>query len=160
RQIRRFRMLSRAYGAPNVSWWDWQEGTPGAFHAISQTLGGLPGYQPDRSLATGSLHAQGDLVIWAQQHLLSTGQRIAGDGDFGRATLGAVKRFQASHGLGADGIIGPITWGALLRYRTARVHWVISHRRQVAVIARDGAHIEAVPRSAGLRAKGYEIPRS
>ena len=25
RQIVRFRELSRAYGAPGVSWWDWQE---------------------------------------------------------------------------------------------------------------------------------------
>ena len=28
--IRRFRQLSRSYGAPNVSWWDWQESSVAA----------------------------------------------------------------------------------------------------------------------------------
>lgn len=35
------------------------------------------------------------------------------DGDFGSATLAAVKAFQADHGLTPDGIAGPLTWAAL-----------------------------------------------
>lgn len=35
------------------------------------------------------------------------------DGDFGSATLAAVKAFQADHGLTPDGIAGPLTWDAL-----------------------------------------------
>lgn len=36
------------------------------------------------------------------------------DGTFGRSTLNAVKRFQATHRLAADGMVGPKTWHALL----------------------------------------------
>ena len=35
------------------------------------------------------------------------------DGEFGKDTLKAVKRFQAEHGLDVDGIVGPKTWAAL-----------------------------------------------
>jgi len=36
------------------------------------------------------------------------------DGIFGPNTLGAVKRYQEKAGLSADGIVGPLTWRALL----------------------------------------------
>jgi hypothetical protein len=160
RQIRRFRLLSRAYGAPNVSWWDWQEGTPGAFHAVSTSLGALPGFTPYTALATLGVRAQGDLVVWAQQHLVSAGQNITVDGGFGPGTLAAVKRFQSARGLAADGVIGTGTWSALLRFRPATVAWVIKRKRQQAVITRDGVHIELVPKSAKLKAKHNEIPAS
>jgi Putative peptidoglycan binding domain len=159
-QIRRFRLLSRAYGAANVSWWDWQEGTPGAFHALSQSVGSLSGFAADTSVAGLSIKAKGDLVVWAQLHLLGSGISVAVDGDFGPATLSAVKRFQAAHRLTVDGVIGPATWSALLRQRIARVRWVLSRSRLTAILAADGSHIERVPKSAKLRAKHYEIPRS
>ncbi|MFE4336657.1 peptidoglycan-binding protein [Streptomyces sp. NPDC056831] len=38
------------------------------------------------------------------------------DGQFGSATESAVKRFQSSEGITADGIVGPTTWAHLRVY--------------------------------------------
>ena len=43
-QIVRFRQLSRVYGAPGLSWWDWQETRASEWHALSQPIGNLSGY--------------------------------------------------------------------------------------------------------------------
>ncbi len=45
--------------------------------------------------------------------ILSLNPPLKIDGDFGRATNEAVKRFQAENNLGIDGIVGPKTWKAL-----------------------------------------------
>ncbi len=157
-QIRRFRQLSRAYGAGGVSWWLWQGLSGVAWHAISQTVGSLPGFTPNSSYASLSQGAQGDLVVWAQEHLVSAGDRVAIDGAFGANTKAAVRRFQAARGLPAIGRIGPATWRALLRFAPAHVTWVTKRSKQVARTAGAGALL--VPRSAGLPATRYEIPRN
>lgn len=57
---------------------------------------------------------QGNEVAEIQGQLSSLGYDVAADGDFGPATAEAVKEFQASQGMVADGLVGPATYAALL----------------------------------------------
>jgi Putative peptidoglycan binding domain len=156
--IRRFRQLSRKYGAPGISWWDWQEGPAGAWHALSQPVGPLTGFRAGSSLAVLRKGAQGDVVVWAQEYLVSAGQRIAVDGAFGPATKAAVQRFQLAKRLSpASGTIGTDTWRALLRHRPAAVTWTQRGARTASVSAA-GTAVMPVPRSASLPAVRDEIP--
>ncbi len=154
RDIRRFRQLSRVYRAPNVSWWDWQESSGRSWYALSQRIGGPGSFHPDTAYASVGQGAHGDAVVWAQEHLVTAGQRISVDGGFGPQTKAAVKRFQSAHGLSADGLIGTGTWSALLRYAPAPVTWT-SRGARIALAASGGR--QPVPTSARLPAKGNEL---
>ncbi|HEX3832362.1 MAG TPA: peptidoglycan-binding domain-containing protein [Solirubrobacteraceae bacterium] len=162
RQIFRFRELSRAYGAAGVSWWDWQEATSAAWMALSRPAGALTGYQPYTLMAPIKKGAKGDLVVWAQEHLISAGYRLGVDGGFGGNTRRAVLGFQRSQGLTADGIVGPATWSALLRYRPVYIKWSVRGTvRPAAISDAGGAGIRTapVPSSASRPAKRDEIPQ-
>lgn len=81
-----------------------------------------------RSMSLGSTNMSGAISPWpvvssgsnghpirTLQHLLRAhGQSVAVDGEFGPKTVAAVKTFQTSHGLAADGIVGPLTWVVLV----------------------------------------------
>ncbi|MGW1410091.1 GH25 family lysozyme [Streptomyces sp. NPDC002403] len=58
--------------------------------------------------------ANGAAVKAAQAQLAGYGNRMAVDGAFGPATRNAAVAFQRSHGLTADGVIGPKTWNKLV----------------------------------------------
>ncbi|MFZ0091838.1 MAG: peptidoglycan-binding domain-containing protein, partial [Solirubrobacteraceae bacterium] len=159
-QIFRFRQLARAYGASGLSWWDWQEANPSAWIALSRPAGSLPGYVPDRVMADIAQGAAGDMVVWAQEHLISAGHPVSVSGVFGDHTTLAVKGFQAAHGLAADGVVGPATWTALLRYRAASVTWVVHGPRAAAATAPHSGMSAPVPVSAAAPATRDEIPGS
>jgi len=55
----------------------------------------------------------GNAVREMQELLVRRGAAIDPDGDFGSRTQRAVIEFQRSKTLGADGIVGPLTWNAL-----------------------------------------------
>ena len=70
------------------------------------------------SYPTIKLGSKGSDVKKAQQLLTAKGYSCGAagaDGDFGAATYNAVKKFQATNGLEADGIVGAKTWAALLK---------------------------------------------
>ena len=56
----------------------------------------------------------GPEVAEVQQALLDLGYDVAADGDFGPGTAAAVREFERSRGLTADGIVGPEVYQALM----------------------------------------------
>ncbi|MBV9417004.1 MAG: peptidoglycan-binding protein [Solirubrobacterales bacterium] len=161
-QIIRFRQLSRTYGAAGVSWWNWQQASTTGWRSIASGAGNLTGVIATASSPVLQLHSAGDLVVWAQEHLVSAGYPTAVDGSFGPNTMAAVESFQTAQGLTVDGVVGPATWGALLRYAPAPVIW--THAGAVMASAADVRSVRAghslrlaVPQSAHLRARRDEI---
>ena len=60
--------------------------------------------------------AQPSGPVFTLQHLLrGHGFTVVADGRFGPATEADVRVFQSDHGLAVDGVVGRITWAALLR---------------------------------------------
>jgi peptidoglycan hydrolase-like protein with peptidoglycan-binding domain len=153
-QIRRFRAVSEAYGAGGVSWWDWADATDSTWRALSTPVGRITGaYAPAQGMATVGKGAEGDLVVWAQEHLVAAGEQIAVDGDFGPLTLAATKRFQRAHGLAANGLINTATWDALLRYRAAHIVWT----KNAAVAGGRDRGLTPIPENASLPDKRDEL---
>lgn len=74
-------------------------------------------YNPDNySVPTQSVRVgtKGNDAFWVQSVLAKLGYPIAVDGSFGNGSSAAVKEFQASNGLDADGSVGPATRAKLL----------------------------------------------
>lgn len=162
-QIIRFRQLSRTYGAPGVSWWNWQQASTGGWKSISIGAGNLSGITQTATTPVLGLKATGDLVVWTQEHLVSAGYPTTVDGGYGPLTQAAVASFQAAHGLTVDGLVGPQTWAALLHYAPAPVTWTHTgaHLATAAAVhaARAGRRplVLQVPKSARLPARRDEI---
>ena len=57
---------------------------------------------------------QGSEIAELQGKLVVLGYDVTADGAFGPAMADAIKEFQKSHGIKADGLIGPDTYSALL----------------------------------------------
>ncbi len=83
------------------------------------------------SMPTLRQGSRGSAVTDLQRRLTAAGFSAgAADGIFGSLTANAVRGFQRARGLGADGVVGPQTWGALLGTTpsvpvTATDQWVL-----------------------------------
>lgn len=73
-------------------------------------IGGETQPEPEANLSRGD---RGPEVKALQSALLQKGLTVDTDGIFGKDTEAAVKQFQTSQGLGADGVAGPKTKAAL-----------------------------------------------
>jgi peptidoglycan hydrolase-like protein with peptidoglycan-binding domain len=56
----------------------------------------------------------GEAVKAVQSQLNTRGYGLTVDGAFGAKTETAVRSFQSSAGVGADGVVGPMTWSRLV----------------------------------------------
>lgn len=65
------------------------------------------------SMPTLKVGTSGEAVRFLQQVLIALGYQIPFDAVFGIKTQKAVEKFQKSHGLVVDGIVGLKTWRAL-----------------------------------------------
>ena len=83
------------------------QGTLADFQA-QVTTGASSGAEP--TLVEGDT---GPAVVTLQTRLNVWGAKLTVDGDFGAATLAAVKAFQTAQKLTVDGVVGPQTWAAL-----------------------------------------------
>ncbi|HEV7461224.1 MAG TPA: peptidoglycan-binding domain-containing protein [Solirubrobacteraceae bacterium] len=154
--IARFRTLATAYGASGVNWWDWQETTTRGWNALVSPLT-TRASAPRMGYPTLRRGARGDLVVWAQQHLVSAGFPVKVDGGLGTNTRAALLRFQAAKGVSQTGAVDAATWPALLRYAATAVAWgrKASARTSSAASASGGA---SRPASAHIPAREREIP--
>jgi hypothetical protein len=158
RELKRFRRLALNYGAGGVSWWSWQETTGHEWGVLGKRVRRIGGFQPSTEMPLLKKGNRGDMVVWAQEHLLGAGQStLPVTGIFGAQTFNAVVAFQQQNGLYADGQIGTDTWTALLRATPVPVQWGAraTTSRALRVSARPGG--ASAPLSAGLPAVRDEL---
>ena len=85
---------------------------------------------PTQSLPTLKRGSNGEYVTLLQTKLANLGYDLGSygvDGDFGKATEAAVKKFQKDHGLKVDGIVGAQTWAALEQNAMQYYSVIVSH---------------------------------
>jgi Putative peptidoglycan binding domain len=159
--LKLFRRFAASYGGQPPSWWDWQETTGKEWGALaaSSALRPVTGYRPDPTQPLLKRGSKGDLVVWAQEHLIAAGEDIPVTGVYGKRTIAAVRTYQGSHALPVDGAIGTTTWQSLLNFVPVRVHWSGSSARVSsgsASSSRAGL-APSRPLSASLPARGDEL---
>jgi hypothetical protein len=153
--LRLFRRYSATYGAA-PSWWDWQETTGPEWNALGADAGTrkIPGLAPEVEYPLLKIGAKGDLVVWAQERLVTAGQELDVNGIFNRTMRRALRAFQEEHGLPGDGQLGTETWAKLMDYSPASVDWAAGTTTASALGERRGPRR---PASASLPAKRDEL---
>lgn len=160
-ELKLFRRFAASFGGLAPSWWSWQETSGQEWGALGAASANRPvtGYRPAVEHPLLKRGSRGDLVVWAQQYLIGAGQtQVPVTGVFGKTTFGAVRSFQVSQGLPADGEIGTTTWQALTKFTPYRMPWAGGTNTARAGGAAAGRVAQPRrPLSASLPAKAYEI---
>jgi hypothetical protein len=155
--IRLFRRFAASYGGLAPSWWSWQETNGQEWGAVGadSALQPVTGYRLEVVHPLLKRKASGDMVVWAQEHLIAAGADLPVTGIFGRQTARAVRLFKEAHGLPANGIVDTDTWNALLAFTPYRPRWTAAGASTKSL---GRAKPATRPLSASLPAKAYEIP--
>lgn len=163
--IRLFRRFAASYGGLSPSWWSWQETSGPEWGAVGADSATRPvtGYRQEIVHPLLKRKSSGDLVVWAQEHLIAVGAEVPVTGVFGRQTARAVHLFKEAHGLPADAVIDTETWNALLAFTPYRPRWTAAGASTASTSAlvpgmREQVRPATRPLSAKLPAKAYEIP--
>ena len=145
-ELMRFRELASAYGAPGLSWWSWQSSSTGAWNTLAREITPIAAAQEPFPVGpTIKRGAKGDLVVWAQQHLLAAGLTLKVNGIFDVTTKRAVMAFQKANALPVTAQLDTATWALLLARQPIAVKWTSRGARPI-------------PPSAKLQPKMREIP--
>jgi murein L,D-transpeptidase YcbB/YkuD len=153
-EILSFRRLAAGYKAPGYSWWEWSTTSSKIWKALGQRLPTMSA-PADPGWPLLKRGAKGDSVVRAQQLLASAGSKtLKASGVFDSATVAAVKRFQASRQLTADGQLGAATWVLLGKVTVALAR---NRAQAAAAIAREASASASVPQSSTLPAVKNEL---
>jgi Putative peptidoglycan binding domain len=157
--LKLFRRFATSYGGLAPSWWSWQETSGREWGALGAAAAARPviGYRQEIEHPLLRRGSRGDMVVWAQQRLVGAGEDVPVTGVFGKLTFAAVRSFQATRGLWADGRIGTETWQALLQVPPYRVRWSAARASSSATPSSSRVQAPSRPLSASLPARSYEI---
>jgi hypothetical protein len=122
-ELLRFREEAVDYGAPGVSFWDWQENGALDWSTLAAPLAPLSAVTPNTEYPDLSKGKTGDEVLWMQEHLASAITTQETTGVFGSETLANVEAFQSAHAIAPTGIVEAATWAALLALPPIAVDW-------------------------------------
>ena len=122
-ELLRFRALSAAWGAPGVSWWDWQESGSKQWAALGSSLSWPPATAAPPAWVTVGSSSKGDLVLWAQQHLKAGKYAVKLNGKFDQQTRAAVALLQGRNLMLPTGVIDQPTWKLLLKFQLPLPIW-------------------------------------
>jgi hypothetical protein len=122
-EVLRFREEATDYGAPGISFWDWQETKAGGWTALTDPLEPLTSVTPNLTYPELSSGSKGDEVLWMQEHLASAVPTQETTGDFSAQTVADLEAFQTARGIAPSGVTTAPTWEALLALPPVPVVW-------------------------------------
>ncbi len=122
-ELLRFREEAVDYGAPGISFWDWQETAAGGWSTLASPLAPLTTVTPNGSYPELSTGNKDDEVLWMQEHLASAIPTQETTGVFSPQTLTNVEAFQSAHAIAPTGVVEAATWTALLALPPVAVDW-------------------------------------
>jgi len=157
--IKRFRRFAASFGGLAPSWWSWQETAGREWGALGADSATRPvtGYSQEVVHPLLKRKSKGDMVVWAQQHLVAAGADLPVTGIFGRQTARAVRAFKEERGMPANAVIDTETWEQLMTLTPYRPRWA-ARRAPLASASASRALPATKPLSANLPAVAYEIP--